>query len=239
MENIMKRVSIAMATYNGELYIRDQLNSILNDITRNDEIVISDDGSSDMTIEIIKEYQRNHPNIFLFKNPKKGVFTNFENAIRKCNNDIIFLSDQDDIWIKGKKNAICKCFDDSKVNVVLHNAIKYINEREENSKIVRYKKGVFINILRSGYWGCCMAFRKEFINQFLPFNIENGLAHDQLIGLLGEFTKSSFYLNKVLIKHRIHDHNVTQSKGIKEKVYFRIKLYMEFKKTIERINQKE
>jgi len=88
-------ISVCIATYNGEKYIKEQLDSIINQLDKNDEIIISDDGSSDNTIKIIESYKDGR--IVLYKNSFKNVVLNFEFAIDKSKGDYIFLSDQDDI----------------------------------------------------------------------------------------------------------------------------------------------
>ena len=104
MSNI--RVSVAMATYNGEKYIKEQIDSILNNLEKSDELIISDDGSKDGTIKIIQEYQKKDSRIKLYDGPKNGVKQNFANAIKNCSGEYIFLADQDDIWNDKKVEKV-------------------------------------------------------------------------------------------------------------------------------------
>nr|AIA84980.1 Glycos_transf_2 [uncultured Leptotrichia sp.] len=97
-------ISVCMATYNGSSFIKAQLESILFQLNTNDEVVISDDGSSDDTLSIIEAF--NDPRIRLIEGPKiHSVAHNFEYAIRHSRGDIIFLSDQDDVWLNNKKQS--------------------------------------------------------------------------------------------------------------------------------------
>lgn len=99
----MSLVSIAMTTYNGEKFIKEQLDSLLNQTYNNLEIIICDDGSTDGTVEIIKEYEQTDNRIKLFQNEKNlGVLKNFEKAISLCRGEYIALSDQDDVWLGNK-----------------------------------------------------------------------------------------------------------------------------------------
>ena len=94
----MKKISVAMATYNGEKYIKKQIESILINLNKDDELIISDDGSKDKTLDIIKSIKDKR--IKIISGPKQGVIKNFENALNNCTGEYIFLSDQDDIWGK-------------------------------------------------------------------------------------------------------------------------------------------
>ena len=91
------KISVCIATYNGERYIREQLDSILSQLSLDDEVIISDDGSKDSTIEIISSYLDSRIKVFK-NNGKHGYVGNFENALNHSSGDFIFLSDQDDIW---------------------------------------------------------------------------------------------------------------------------------------------
>ena len=93
-------ITVCLAAYNGEKYIEEQINSILCQLSLNDELLISDDGSTDKTIKIISDL--NDPRIKLFKNNFKSVQKNFEFLLQNSIGEIIFLSDQDDIWEKNK-----------------------------------------------------------------------------------------------------------------------------------------
>lgn len=205
----MYSVSVAMATYNGEKYIKEQIESILVNLKESDELVISDDCSSDNTIKIIKAF--NDSRIKIVKGPKLGVKKNFENAIKNTKNEIIFLADQDDIWDKNKVKIVLKNFDDS-TNLVIHDAIVVDKnlKKIENSfyKLRNSKKGFIKNLYKNSYIGCCMAFRRNYLDKILPIpnNIE---MHDQWIGLKIK-QKNVKFINNKLIKYRRHDNNVSE-----------------------------
>ena len=98
-------LSVCMATYNGEKYIREQLDSILVQLSKEDEVVISDDSSTDRTVAIIKEFRDDR--IVLFENQKfRSPVFNFQNSLNHAKNDIIILSDQDDIWKSDKVEVL-------------------------------------------------------------------------------------------------------------------------------------
>ena len=97
-------ISVCIATYNGAEYLREQVESILSQLEEEDEIVVSDDSSTDTTIEILQSFGDRR--IKIFKNPAKGFVRNFENALRQAQGDFIFLSDQDDVWLPNKV-AVC------------------------------------------------------------------------------------------------------------------------------------
>ena len=92
--------SVAMAYYNGAKYIDEQIRSILANMEDADELIISVDDASDGSETILQNWAQNDPRIRIIKGPGKGVVKNFENAIKHCRGDIIFLSDQDDVWEK-------------------------------------------------------------------------------------------------------------------------------------------
>ena len=122
-------VSVALATYNGQEFLKEQIDSIINQLGDGDELIISDDGSTDATIEIINFYLIDH-RVRLYKNPDKGVIKNFENAINKTRNEIIILSDQDDVWLPNKVNYIKSEFNDNNANLIV-TAAKRVNSNLE------------------------------------------------------------------------------------------------------------
>lgn len=118
------KVSVALCTYNGEKFIKEQLESILSQKLEVDEIIICDDGSSDSSWAIITEFEHQYPDIFrVFKNESTlGVIKNFEKAINLCTGDVIFLCDQDDIWFSNKITSICNyLLENPHIEAVFHN----------------------------------------------------------------------------------------------------------------------
>ena len=210
----MKRnytISVAMATYNGEKYIKEQLYSILHQLGKNDELVISDDGSTDGTLSIVASYSDSR--IKIFKGPGLGVKQNFANAIEKCNGRYIFLADQDDIWIDDKVNKILRVFEKEKCSCVIHDAIVFNSNNGEIItdsfyKLRKSKNGVIKNIWKNSYIGCCMAFDSKMKNKILP--IPNDIEmHDQWIGLLNDKYGKNIFIDDKLLKYRRHNDNVS------------------------------
>ena len=201
-----------MAVYNGEKYLKEQLESILFQLGEEDEIIISVDPSHDGTLDILKFYRRKDKRIRVCHGPGKGVVNNFENAIRHCKNEIIFLADQDDVWNYGKVDKVLKVFSDQNVTCVLHNA--YITDKDLNVledsffELRKCRKGIIHNIIKNSYMGCCMAFRKNQIWRFLPFPAHLPM-HDQWIGICCEYYGCTKLLKEPLIKYRRHEHNVS------------------------------
>lgn len=213
----MKReyaISVAMATYNGEKYIKEQIDSILLQLNETDELVISDDGSTDKTVNIIADYKDKR--IKLLKGPKKGVKQNFANAISQCSGKYIFLSDQDDIWMSDKVEKVLTVFEQEKCTLVVHDAIVFDSNTNKvlfNSfyRLRKSKKGVFKNICKNSYIGCCMTFKNNIIKHILP--IPNDIEmHDQWIGIMCEKYGKSIFTEDKLIKYRRHGGNVSKMK---------------------------
>lgn len=233
MSNI--RVSVAMATYNGEKYIKEQIESILNNLKENDELVISDDGSKDNTKSIIEEFQKSDKRVKLFDGPKKGVKQNFANAIQNCNGEYIFLSDQDDVWENEKVKKVLATFEKENSTLVIHNC-EIVNENLQKSEKTFFEfrnsgRGIWKNIWKNTYIGCCMAFKSKIKDKILP--IPNDIEmHDQWIGVINERYGKSYFLDECLIKYRRHENNVSQMKHyslgkmIKNRINF-IKMYKE------------
>ncbi len=221
MVNRKEKVSVAMATYNGEKYIKEQIETILNNLDDKDELVISDDGSSDMTIEIINKI--NDKRIKLLEGPRKGLKKNFENAIKNTTGDVIFLSDQDDIWMENKVEKVLECFNNNNYILIQHDAVVV----DENDKVIyesfaehrKVKTGVIKNLIKNSYHGCCIAFRKELIKEILPIP-DNVYLHDEWIGIVAELNGKTYFLDEKLIKYRRHSENTSSFKHLPVKEMF-------------------
>ena len=219
-------ISVCMPTYNGEKYIKEQLDSILCQLSQDDEVIISDDSSTDRTIEIIKSY--NDTRIKLLEdNHFKSPIYNLENALKQAKGDYIFLADQDDVWYPNKVAVVlnylqeydCVVSDatvvDTNMNVI-HDSFMKLNHS---------KKGLIRNLIKNGFLGCCMAFSKNILDKALP--IPNPIPmHDTWIGLVSEKYGKTIFLKEPLIYYRRHGDNAspTSEKShytIREKIYHR------------------
>ncbi len=207
-------ISIAMATFNGAKYISKQIESILSQLLPGDELVISDDGSTDDTVKIIESYMKKYNCIKFLENKKRhGVVGNFENALYNCKNDYIFLSDQDDIWKNTKRNEILNVFSLNNCVLVLHNANIYYEDSNSYDSDTMYEKlgfskNLFSVIKKNPYIGCCMAFKKELLEKVLPIPDENKITiHDWWIAICAIRYGKVSYCNKNLIDYRIHSNN--------------------------------
>lgn len=203
-------ISVCVATYNGETYIKEQLKSILVQLSDEDEIIISDNGSSDKTLDIISEFKDRRIQIYNYT-AQKGIIPNIENAMKQAKGQYIFLADQDDIWVDGKIQMMLTEFQQG-VHIVMSDAVVVDSKlnviQETMSQWRSYHPGFICNLLRSRYIGCCMALDAYMLKCILPFP-KHIKAHDVWIGLYGELTKSFLYIENPLILYRRHDNNVS------------------------------
>lgn len=205
------KISVCLASYNGEKYIKEQLESILPQLGQNDEIIISDDNSTDDTIKVIKKLNDSRIKIF-YNTPPKGYSNNFENAINKAEGDIIFLSDQDDVWEENKVEMMLSKLVD--YDLVISDAM--ISDADLNPTLGSHfqlhgtKIGFVNNWIKTRYIGACMAFNSKILEKLLPFpNNKKLCAHDYWIANVGEFFYKVHLVNIPLIKYRRHGNNAS------------------------------
>lgn len=225
------RVSVCIATFNGEVFLPQQLDSILIQLDINDEIIISDDGSNDKTIEIIEDYKKKDPRIKLVHNNiRKGVIGNFENSLRHCNGDIIFLCDQDDIWANNKIEKVIILL--KEYDLVVHNA--EIIDTVGNSmgidffSIRKSRSGYLNNLWKNKYLGCCMCFKRSQLVNILPFP-KKIIMHDMWIGLKIQLNGKVLFTNEILSYYRRHGRNASSASekspfSFKEKILIRLRM---------------
>lgn len=210
------RISVAMPVYNGERFLREQLDSILEQLSGEDEIIVSDDGSSDHTPAILSEYEKKCSGILkrfqVLKGPGRGVKQNVGFALAHCRGSYIFLADQDDIWIKGKAARVLELFERQQAGLIVHDAVVFTEDVKQPlmDSFFRFRNaraGIVKNFTKNSYIGCCMAFRRELLKQALPIP-EDIEMHDQWIGILNDFYyKNSYFYEKPLIYYRRHGEN--------------------------------
>lgn len=199
--------SICIATYNGEKYIKEQLNSILSQINEDDEIIISDDGSQDKTLDVIQEIA--DPRIVLIRNDSKrhGIIGNFQNALKHANGEYIFLSDQDDVWCQEKYLTVLRNLDTK--SLVHHDSI--VTDEELNKinnsfySIYHNGKGILKNLAKSTYFGSHMAFHHSLLKYSMPFPPTEEIGHDLWLGLMAEVNHYTVkFIPEKLIYYRRH-----------------------------------
>ena len=203
-------ISVCMATYNGAKYIREQVSSILPQLGDGDELIVSDDGSTDDTLSVLKEFCDRRIKVFPNQTGRHGVVPNFENALRHAKGDYIFLSDQDDTWTNDKVKVVVGYLE--RFDFVSHNAL--ITDVYGNSSNLDYfslrrtKYGYLNNLWKMGYLGCCMAFRKQCLKKILPFP-KNILWHDMWIAAMLHLCFKGVLVRECLINYRRHGDNAS------------------------------
>jgi len=201
-----------MATYNGERFIKRQLESILCQIEPKDEIIISDDGSIDNTLEIIRQLA--DPRIRVVDGPHRHSPTlNFENALGQTKGEYIFLCDQDDEWLPNKVKVMrnnlqrygCVVSDCRTIDADGH-------ELEPSFYAVNgTRSGRWYNLLvKNGYLGCCMAFHRSVMEASLPFPPDIPM-HDIWIGNVAAFSNTLCFISDRLVNYRRHNTNASSA----------------------------
>lgn len=179
-------ISVALAAYNGEKYIAAQLESILAQLGADDEVVVSDDGSTDATRSVVEGIGDSR--IRLISNERHGVNGNFDNALRHTRGEIVFMADQDDVWAPGKVEECLKAL--KNCDLVVHDAIITDSDLVPNNNTLfselKIKEGFINNLIRNRFTGCCMAMRREVLGYALPLPDDSTFFHDQWIGLMAE-----------------------------------------------------
>lgn len=209
MENI--RVSVIMTSYNGEKYISEQITSILNALGPADELIISDDGSSDSTIQIINNFVAKDGRVLFFEGPKHGLNKNIQFLLSKVRGDYIFVSDQDDVWHSDKVNVILKKFEDHpNVQVIHHDSDLIDGFKVKQGKTVYETMSFSTKLIKfffkSHIFGSMMAMRKSFLlYDFVP--PKN--CYDAGIACFSMKTKSLMFIDDILMDYRRHSQNVS------------------------------
>lgn len=210
-------VSVAIAAYNGELFFREQLESIVNQTVLPDEIIIRDDRSKDKTFEIAKEFSEKYGNIkwnIGVNEVNKGFVKNFIGAILQCQGDIIILCDQDDVWKENKVEKTVSFFEDPCV-VSMHGNIDIIDKNDQviKSNVLGYKEPkakVSIEQFVSNLYYCGMssAFRRTLLPKIYDVDLTSLPVHDWLVHALAICEDGFYTSSEVLVYRRYHENNV-------------------------------
>lgn len=197
-----------MATYNGAAFLAQQIDSILDQLGEEDELLVADDGSSDGTLELLQGYGERV--VVTDTEPSGGVVANFERVLGRASGDVVLLSDQDDVWKPGRVARVCTLLEDA--DLVLVNA-DVVNAELEAIGTTLFdqlgrRRGFLPNLYRNTFVGCCMGFRRTLLERALPFP-EGVPWHDWYLGLLAEGTGRVVCVEEPLGLYRRHGGNAS------------------------------
>lgn len=218
---LRKSISVALCTYNGAKYLPAQLDSILNQTHPADEIIIADDGSSDTTLDIIRNYAERENSIRFFVNDQNlGFVRNFSLAISKANCDYVALADQDDIWTPDHLEKLLNhiggkavCVGDT-VMIDAHG--KETGERFSDIKQNYYipendvEKAYRIIYNYNPYQGASMLIDRKWVESYLPIPAEAGF-HDTYLAGCASLTQGLSVIPDAITQYRVHEGQVTSS----------------------------
>ena len=240
------KISVAFIVYNGASYMRTQLDSILAQTHKVDEIIVCDDASSDTTKEILEEYKKSYPDLFFlhYNNKNLGPTENIEKAIQACTSDIILLSDQDDYWEPNKVETIIKWFEanptmngvftsgslmnsngeiDNKYG--LWDVMSFPYNKVNNSQDLK----LYINTVENSVTGATLAIRNNLAFLKKPFPVIKHLVHDRWLAINLAENNSLGILNEKLILYRIHSEQAIGGKteNIEKYISLNTSLFLE------------
>ncbi len=222
------KISVALAAYKGEKYIAGQIDSILSQLGADDELIVSDDYPSGKTKAVVESFAAKDGRVKYLEGKGKGVVKNFENALNACSGDVIFLCDQDDVWLPDKVQTVMAEFENG-AQLVMHDAS--ITDADLNVtnpscfSVHGANTSLCKNLLKNTFVGCCMAFTKDLLSETMPF--PNGIAmHDWWIALVAlKKKRKTALIQKPLILWRRHGENVTGNKTTAaQKISWRLKM---------------
>ncbi len=213
-------IDILLPTYNGEKYLREQLDSILNQTYKNIRLIISDDCSKDSTPKILEEYRNKDERIELYlQKENMGVVKGIEFLLKKVKNNYYMLADQDDVWLPIKVEKSIETLKKQKADLVFGD-LEVVDEKLEtiyssfgdfmllNRKIHKYIDSYKVNYLYNCVTGCTILSKREFIEKILPIPTESKyLIHDHWIGLIVALNGKLAYMPEKYIKYRQHGNN--------------------------------
>lgn len=228
MEN--ETIDILMATYNGEKFLKEQIDSILNQTYPNIRLLISDDCSKDGTREILKEYEEKDKRIKVYYQEKNlGYVKNFEYLLGKVDNEIYMLSDQDDVWLPTKIEKSYKKLKETNSDLVFSD-LEVVDEKLNTiytsyndymlltRKIKKYKNSYLMQYLYNCITGCTLMSKKKFLKEILPIPTDSKyVIHDTWIGLVVSLNGKIEYLDEPTIKYRQHGSNQVGTDKISHK----------------------
>lgn len=217
---VRPRISVCMATYNGERFIAAQLHSILSQLSAEDEVIVVDDASKDGTKQIVRALRDERIRL-IEHSANEGVSRTFEDAIRAASGRLVFLSDQDDLWDPRKVSMILEAFHSHPEVTLIATDNALI---DENGALIsrsyfadrgEFRAGLWANLVRNRFGGCTMAFRAEVIGEILPLPHKYEVLHDLWIGVRNSLSgHGTLYIPEALVLNRRHAATATGQKRL-------------------------
>lgn len=207
------RVSVCMAVHNGAKYLIPQLQSILAQLGTADEVVIVDDASHDDSVALLRALVDQR--VRVFRNDENlGVLPTFERALRLAHGEILFLSDQDDLWLPGKVRTMMEVFASHPEVTLIASDARIIDGSDSVvadsffARRGRFAAGVLHNLFKNKYLGCTLAFRRSMLERFLPIPPDVPM-HDMWFGIINAMFGKTHYIDQPLVAYRRHAANAS------------------------------
>lgn len=226
-----EQIDVLLVTYNGEKYIKEQIESILNQTYKNIKLIISDDCSKDGTVEILKQYEEKDNRIKLYiQQENLGLVKNIEFLLNKVENELYMLADQDDFWLPQKIEKSIQKLKQENADLVFGDLEVVDKDLKTiypsfgdfmllNNKIHKYINSYRLNYLYNCVTGCTLLSKKKFIEKILPLpKTSKYLIHDHWMALMVALNGKLTYMDEKYIKYRQHGDNVVGTKKISHKM---------------------
>ncbi|MGB4655061.1 MAG: glycosyltransferase family 2 protein [Bacteroidales bacterium] len=217
------KISVAMATYNGEKFLKEQLDSIYSQSYLPYEVIVTDDCSTDSTVSILEQYKESHGLKYYVNEQNVGYNKNFEKALSLCQCDYIAISDQDDVWMKNKLEvSLVKLLEiENDLPAMVSTSNNKVNDKLEIINISNPKNKQYLNYYDSIFnclsHGATIIINRKLLNLILPFPDSKNYVYDAYIGFVASFCGNKYYIPQKLINHRIHDNNSFHKKNSHKK----------------------
>ncbi|EPD86723.1 hypothetical protein HMPREF1529_00252 [Microbacterium sp. oral taxon 186 str. F0373] len=216
------RVSVCMATYNGARFVVEQLRSILSELEADDEVVIVDDASTDDTVVRIRSLADDRIHL-VSQDSNRGYVRTFEHALSLARGDILMLSDQDDVWIPGRRALFVEALAIHRAaasNLVILGSGAPVPSPVSGRPWRLPPDGAERGAVRSlrvlagiqPYYGCAMAVRRDLVSSILPFPAFLHESHDLWIALVANAARDMCHIGEATVERRLHDSNASPSR---------------------------
>jgi len=211
----MKSVDVVVPCYNYGRFVAQAVDSVLGQTFESLEVIVIDDASTDDTCRTVESIQDARVRLMRHLS-NQGVLRSFEDAIRQASGDILFLADQDDLWMDDKVSTVLQVFQSNPdADIIASDAVLIDQDGTLTGPSYyatrgKFQTGTFANVLRCSYLGCTMALRTRILSRVLPFPKGMDILHDIWIGTSNSIAGGkTLYVDRPLVQYRRHKENAT------------------------------